>query len=299
MASEAEETGGAAAAVPVGPEVARLELVVREVDGPGGPRRARPRGDPPDHLGDGGGSGGRRRGAAGSGRRPVRSGRRDRRRSGDARPTAAVERAAPRLGADRSGARPWSGAWAVSGWVRPLVRPGQTAAHAGPTRVVVRTVAGPDAGREIELAAGTSVVGRSRAVDVVLDDPAVASRQAVLSVDPDGAVTVTDLCSPRPTRAGGQVVDGADLAAAGPAADDGQLDAGGRGGGRRGSPSRPRAGDRPPDPRSGRPRVGRLDRRPPPAAARTRPRGPSPRCGCPPPHRRRRRRRHRPARRSS
>ena len=69
-------------------------------------------------------------------------------------------------------------------------------------------MAGPDAGREIGLAAGTSVVGRSRAVDVVLDDPAVASRQAVLSVDPDGAVTVTDLCSPRPTRAGGQVVDG-------------------------------------------------------------------------------------------
>ena len=36
MASEAEEAGGARA-VAVGPEVARLELVVREVDGPGGP----------------------------------------------------------------------------------------------------------------------------------------------------------------------------------------------------------------------------------------------------------------------
>ena len=37
MASEAEETGGSAATAPVGPEAARLELVVREVDGPGGP----------------------------------------------------------------------------------------------------------------------------------------------------------------------------------------------------------------------------------------------------------------------
>ena len=95
-------------------------------------------------------------------------------------------------------------------------RPGETTgetgarpAHAGPTRVIVRTVAGPDAGREFGLAAGTSVVGGSRAVDVVLDDPALASRQAVLRVDPDGAVTVTDLCSPRPTRVGGHVVDGA------------------------------------------------------------------------------------------
>ena len=79
--------------------------------------------------------------------------------------------------------------------------------HAGPTRVLLRTVAGPDAGREIGLAAGAHVVGRARAVDVVLDDPAVAGRQAVLCVGPDGDVTVTDLCSPRPTRAGGQVVD--------------------------------------------------------------------------------------------
>ena len=36
MASEAEEAEGAAATAPVGPEAARLELVVREVDGPGG-----------------------------------------------------------------------------------------------------------------------------------------------------------------------------------------------------------------------------------------------------------------------
>ena len=36
MASEAEEAEGAAATAPVGPEAARLELVVREVDRPGG-----------------------------------------------------------------------------------------------------------------------------------------------------------------------------------------------------------------------------------------------------------------------
>ncbi len=82
-----------------------------------------------------------------------------------------------------------------------------SAAHAGPTQVVARTVAGPDAGREIALTAGSHVVGRSRAVDVILDDPAIAGRQAVICVDPEGAVAVTDLCSPRPTRAGGQVAD--------------------------------------------------------------------------------------------
>ncbi len=149
----------------------------------------------------------------------------------------------------------------------------------------MRTVAGPDAGREIELAAGTSTWSagpvRSTSSWTIRRWP---SRQAVLRVDPDGAVTVTDLCSPRPTRAGGQVVDGRDLAAAGPAADDGQLDA------RRSRPvdgeialrpagRRPRAG---PCGRDGG-RVGRLDRRPPPAAARARLRCPSPRCGCPPP----------------
>ena len=107
----------------------------------------------------------------------------------------------------------------------------------------------------------------------------MASRQAVLCVDPGGAVSVTDLCSPRPTRAGGQVVDGPTSLPPGQPLTMGSstleveavdVDAALAEAADAGRP--PRRGPWP-----GRPRVGRLDRRTPPAAARTgpatRPRG--------------------------
>ena len=207
MTSEAEEPGCARAAVPVGPEVARLELVVREVDRSGGRvehdvevtrmTASATVGDLVDAV-----------------TAPVAP-------TGERVDRAVVIDGAP-VPRDRplwsSGLRRGSVLTVRSTAVVSGVggeRPGETSgetgarpAQAGPTRMIVRTVAGPDAGREIGLAAGTSVVGGSRVVDVVLDDPALASRQAVLRVDPDGAVTVTDLCSPRPTRVGGHVVDG-------------------------------------------------------------------------------------------
>jgi DNA segregation ATPase FtsK/SpoIIIE, S-DNA-T family len=201
MASVAEES----VSTPVGPEAARLELVVREVDRPGGPiehdvevthqspsatvgdlvdavtallardravvERAEIDGQPVG-LDQSLRSSGLRRGSVLALRGPV-------------------------VGADEGGAT--AGETAGETGPRPM--------HAGPTRVLLRTVAGPDAGREIELAPGAHVVGRARAVDLALDDPAVSGRQAVLCVGPDCGVTVTDLCSPRPTRAGGQVVD--------------------------------------------------------------------------------------------
>ena len=193
--------------VPVGPGAARLELVVREVDGPGGPvehdlevtrlTTSATVGDLVDAVAVRLTPGGERSdpgvvidGVPVTLDQPLRS-------SGLRRGSVLTLRGAA---VPKGEGGDWVG--------ETTGETGPTAAHAGPMRVVVRTVAGPDAGREIELAAGTYVVGRSRAVDVVLDDPAVASRQAVLSVDPGGAVTVTDLCSPRPTRAGGQVVDG-------------------------------------------------------------------------------------------
>ena len=51
--------------------------------------------------------------------------------------------------------------------------------------------AGPDSGRSFVLRGGSVSVGRSSHADIVLGDPSVSRRHAVVTLDRDGAVTVT------------------------------------------------------------------------------------------------------------
>ena len=99
--------------------------------------------------------------------------------------------------------------------VAPGAEPGGAAADradvtrpgAAPGVLRLRTLAGPDAGRDIPLGPGVHVLGRGSGVDVRLDDPVMARRQAVVEVSLDGTVELTELASPRPTRVDGTVVE--------------------------------------------------------------------------------------------
>lgn len=87
-----------------------------------------------------------------------------------------------------------------------LVRPPAdrtVVARAVPASVEARVVAGPDAGRRITLGPGRYVVGRAPSADIVVRDPVLSRRHAVLDVATDG-VTLTDLGSTN-----GTAVDGA------------------------------------------------------------------------------------------
>jgi len=75
--------------------------------------------------------------------------------------------------------------------------------------LLLRTVAGPDAGRELPLSTGAQVVGRGRDADLRIEDPTLARYQAVMEVDADGTVALTDLGAPRASRIGAAVVAGA------------------------------------------------------------------------------------------
>ncbi|HEY8092629.1 MAG TPA: FHA domain-containing protein, partial [Acidimicrobiales bacterium] len=92
----------------------------------------------------------------------------------------------------------------------PAATDGETGGEtsAAVEEVALRTIAGPDAGRELTIGVGRHVVGRSSAVDVHLDDPVLARRHAVVELDALGQVTITDLASPRPSRLDGAVLDG-------------------------------------------------------------------------------------------
>ena len=74
---------------------------------------------------------------------------------------------------------------------------------------MLRTVAGPDAGRELPLVAGAQVVGRGRDADLRIEDPSLARYQAVLEVGDDDRVELTDLGAPRASRIDGSVVEDA------------------------------------------------------------------------------------------
>ncbi len=81
-------------------------------------------------------------------------------------------------------------------WVRPVRRSDAfrgAGDDRGPVVAVARVLAGPDAGREFGLPAGTSYVGRDYDMDVRLADPMVSKRHARLTVG--DAVEVADLNS--------------------------------------------------------------------------------------------------------
>jgi S-DNA-T family DNA segregation ATPase FtsK/SpoIIIE len=76
----------------------------------------------------------------------------------------------------------------------------RAAGGASGPKLLLRTVAGPDAGRELPLRTGAQVVGRGREADLRIEDPTLARYQAVLEVDADGNVDLTDLGPPRASR---------------------------------------------------------------------------------------------------
>ncbi|GAB3411430.1 hypothetical protein GCM10027515_32980 [Schumannella luteola] len=95
--------------------------------------------------------------------------------------------------------------WIGSGATVQLVDAGRYYSPAGTGRgpVVARLsiLSGPQGGRTLDLHAGTTIVGRDRACDIVIDDPLVSKRH--LRLEADAAVEIVDLGS-----ANGIEVDG-------------------------------------------------------------------------------------------
>lgn len=84
--------------------------------------------------------------------------------------------------------------------------------HAGPrpgtpSAARLHVVGGPDAGGVHLLQGGRARVGRSADADVALDDPDVSRLHCVVTVDPEGRVTVADLGSTNGTRVDDRPVD--------------------------------------------------------------------------------------------
>ena len=69
-----------------------------------------------------------------------------------------------------------------SGSFIELVPPEQRRSTRGRTVALLRVIAGPDAGIEVPLPAGASVVGRSVECDVQLSDPLVSKKHAIINV---------------------------------------------------------------------------------------------------------------------
>jgi S-DNA-T family DNA segregation ATPase FtsK/SpoIIIE len=125
-----------------------------------------------------------------------------------------VTASAELAGALPSGAEPWT-AGAGPG-EPPDQRLPSACSETSPNVVVtVRTLSGPDAGREVSLRPGRSVIGSANDVDVRLEDPTVARRQSVLDVGADGRLSVIDLAPARPSRVDGEVIDGEQAVAGG------------------------------------------------------------------------------------
>ncbi|MFX4294789.1 FHA domain-containing protein [Streptomyces bohaiensis] len=105
----------------------------------------------------------------------------------------------------------------VDGAVLALRRPVEAATEGFTARLLV--VAGPDAGGVHLLRDGEVLIGRSAQADIPLDDPDVSRRHCVVTVAPDGALTVRDCGSTNGTTVDGAVVgerpgplpEGADL----------------------------------------------------------------------------------------
>lgn len=75
------------------------------------------------------------------------------------------------------------------------------AAASATAAAVLRILTGPEAGREVPLRRGNSIIGRATGVDVVLADPLVSKRHARIEIDQ--AIELVDLNS-----ANGLIVDG-------------------------------------------------------------------------------------------
>lgn len=65
----------------------------------------------------------------------------------------------------------------------------------GPLRPMLQVTAGPAAGRTLRLPVGETVLGRDGGCTLVLDDPSVSRRHAVVRVRADGKSTLSDLGS--------------------------------------------------------------------------------------------------------
>lgn len=98
-----------------------------------------------------------------------------------------------------------------SGATVTLVRKGNesSASPSRPTVAVVSVVAGPDAGKEFPICAGTSTVGRGRDCDVRLTDPMTSRRHARIHVGE--AVEIHDLGSVNGVIVGDSPVESATL----------------------------------------------------------------------------------------
>ena len=87
--------------------------------------------------------------------------------------------------------------------------PPSTADRSGaPPLLTLDLVAGLQAGRRWPLASGSHVVGRGPGCDIVIDAPTISARHAVLAVDDDATVTVTDLGSTNGCRIDGVFAQG-------------------------------------------------------------------------------------------
>ncbi|NJQ08787.1 FHA domain-containing protein, partial [Streptomyces lonarensis] len=90
----------------------------------------------------------------------------------------------------------------VDGVVLALRRPVEAGTEGTSSRLLV--VAGPDAGGVHLLRGGEILIGRSAQAEIPLDDPDVSRRHCVVTVAPDGSLTVRDCGSTN-----GTTVDGA------------------------------------------------------------------------------------------
>jgi hypothetical protein len=74
--------------------------------------------------------------------------------------------------------------------------------------VRIELTAGPDAGRHVELAAGTHLLGRAPHCDLRIDDPALEAHHLLIDVSEDGVVGVTQLAGRAPVVLDGLCYDG-------------------------------------------------------------------------------------------
>jgi Inner membrane component of T3SS, cytoplasmic domain len=85
-------------------------------------------------------------------------------------------------------------------------RDGGVGVHIGGVGRVFEFVAGPDAGRLVGLAPGRHLVGRAAGCRVVIDDPAVESHHAVVTVGAAGGLHLAQVAGRRPVLVDGRPV---------------------------------------------------------------------------------------------
>ena len=77
----------------------------------------------------------------------------------------------------------------------------------------IELTAGPDAGRHVELAAGSHLLGRARHCSLRVDDPALEAHHLVIDIGDDGSVEVAQLAGRAPVMVDGNCAEGRAAAA--------------------------------------------------------------------------------------